>query len=257
MSISLADNYLNEASKLDGENYIDWKFKILTIFEAWNLCTGVNGDETKPLGVAGTKWEKHETKAKVLLQMYVKDNIIPHIRDCKTSKETWEILKGLYETTNSNRILFLKTKLLSMKMEVNGNIATYVSIIKDLCDQLSTIGEKVSNSDMVTITLKGLIKDYHVFISSLGGRAQPPTFNELTGILLQEEERMKVFEMDSCTSDLVLVAKGKQSYRGKSWDKNKGGKFHARNKGMVQSKFDAHDKKNDVRFYRGEPGHHA
>ena len=138
-----------------------------------------------------------------MLRMFVKDSIIPHIRDCKTSKETWEILKGLYETTNSNRILFLKIKLLSMKMEAHENIATYVSIIKDLCDQLTAIGDKVSNYDMVTITLKGSIKYYHVFISSLGGRANPPTFNELTGILLQEEERLKVFEMDSHTSELA------------------------------------------------------
>ena len=128
--------------------------------------------------------------------MSIKDNIIPHIRDCKTSKETWEILKGLYETTNSNRILFLKTKLLSMKMEAHENITTYVSKIKDLCDQLSAIGDKVSNSDMVTITLKGLIRNYHAFISSRGGRAKLPTFNELTMILLQEEEIMKVFDMD-------------------------------------------------------------
>ena len=32
MSNSFVDNYLNEASKLDGDNYIDWKFKISTIF---------------------------------------------------------------------------------------------------------------------------------------------------------------------------------------------------------------------------------
>jgi hypothetical protein len=169
----------------------------------------VKGDEAKTTGAPGTNWEKRETKAKVLLRMSVKNSIIPHIRDCKMSKETWEILKGLYETTNSNRILFLKTKLLSIKMEANENITTYVSRIKDLCDQLSAIGEKVSNSDMVTITLKGLMRDYHVFISSLGGRVQPPTFSELTGILLQEEERVKVFEMDSHTSELALVAKGK------------------------------------------------
>jgi hypothetical protein len=47
-----------------------------------------------------------------------------------------------------------------MKMEANENIVTYVSRIKDLCDQLDAIGDKVSNIDMVTITLKGLIKDY-------------------------------------------------------------------------------------------------
>jgi hypothetical protein len=173
------------------------------------------------------------------------------------SKETWEILKGLHETTNSNIIMFLKTKLLSIKMESNENITTYVSRIKDLCDQLSEIGEKVSNSDMVTITLKGLIKDCHVFISSLGGRVQPPTFYELTGILLQEEERMKVFEMESRTSELALVAKGKQPYRGNPWDKNITSKFQPRNRGMTQSKFDAHNKKNDDCFYCGKLGHQA
>jgi hypothetical protein len=170
------------------------------IFEAWNVWAIVNGDETKPTGVAGTYWEKRETKAKVLLWMLVKDSIIPHIRDCKTSKETSEILKGLYETTNSNRIIFLKTKLLSIKMEENENITTYVSRVKDLSAQLSAIVENFSKSDMATITLKGLIRHYHVFISSLGDRAQPPTFSKLIGILLQEEERTKVFEMDSHTS---------------------------------------------------------
>ena len=79
-------------------------------------------------------------KAKVLLRMSVKDNIIPHIRDCKTSKETWDVLKGLYKTSNANRILFLKTQLLSIKMEANESISNFVSIIKDLSDKLGDIG---------------------------------------------------------------------------------------------------------------------
>ena len=60
-------------------------------------------------------------------------------------------MKGLYETTDSNRILFLKTKLLSIKMAANEKINSYVSRIKDLCDQLSAIGDTVSNTDMVTL----------------------------------------------------------------------------------------------------------
>jgi hypothetical protein len=169
--------------------------------------------------------------------MSVKDNIIPHIRDCKTSKETWDMLKGLYETTNTNRILFLKTKLLSLKMEANENISNFISRVKDLSDKLGDIGEKVSNTDLVTITLNGLVQDYQIFVSSLSAREKPPTFDELTGILLQEEERMKNFNLGSSSSDLALVAKGKYPYRGKPWDKNKGGKFQAKQKGMTQSKF--------------------
>ena len=73
--------------------------------------------------------------------MSVKDNIIPHIRYFKTSKDAWNKLKGLYEMSYSNRILYLKTKLLSIKMEVNESITKYLSHIKDLRDNLGDIGE--------------------------------------------------------------------------------------------------------------------
>lgn len=55
-------------------------------------------------------------------------------------------------------------------MKVLENITTYTYRIKDLSDQLSAIGEKVSNTDMVTITIKGLLNAYQAFISSLVSR---------------------------------------------------------------------------------------
>jgi hypothetical protein len=171
MENPLVDSYLNESTKLDAKNYVNWKFKLATILEAYSLWTIVKGDEPKPIVVASIPdWDRQEMKEKVLLHMFVKENIIPHIRDCKTSKETWKALKGLYETSNANRILFLKTKLLSIKMESNESISNFVSRIKDLSDKLGDISEKVSSSDLVTIALKGLVQDYKVLISTLLAR---------------------------------------------------------------------------------------
>ena len=110
-----------------------------------------------------------EVKEKVTLGMFVKDNIIPHIRYCKTSKGTWNKIKFLYEMSYSNRF-FLKTKLLSIKMEVNESITKYLSHIKDLRDNLGDIGEEISSIYLVTITLKGLLQYYKVFISTLAAR---------------------------------------------------------------------------------------
>ena len=107
-------------------------------------------------------------------------------------------------------------------MESNESISNFVSQIKYLSDKLSDIGEKVSSSDLVTITLKGLMQDYKVFISALFVRQTPPTFDELVGILLQEEERMTNYDLDSSGSYLALIARGKRSYQGKLWDKNMG-----------------------------------
>ena len=82
-------------------------------YGVWNIA---NGTELKPVAAAGATTtqiqdrEKRENKVKVLLRMSFKDKIIPHIRDATTSTATWTSLKALYETSNTNRILFLKTK---------------------------------------------------------------------------------------------------------------------------------------------------
>ena len=131
--MSLVDLYITKASKLNGENYVNWKFKMITILEALSLWPFVKGDEQKPAApLSLSDLNSRETQAKVLIHMFAKDNIIPHIRNFKTYKDTWDKLKSLYETSNSNRILFLKSKLLSIKMDVNETMNKYLSRIKDI-----------------------------------------------------------------------------------------------------------------------------
>jgi hypothetical protein len=62
--------------------------------------------------------------------MSVKDSIIPHIRDATTSAATWTTLKALYETRNKKHILFLKSKLLGIKMDGNESVSSFLGRIK-------------------------------------------------------------------------------------------------------------------------------
>ena len=114
--------------------------------------------------------------------MSVKDNIIPHIKNCKTSKDTWDKLKGLYEKCDSNRILFLNTKLFSIKMDVSETMNKYLACIKEFRENI------VYSTNLVSITLKGPFPDYKVFILALAARETPHTFIELGRILIQEQE---------------------------------------------------------------------
>lgn len=154
--------------------------------------------------------------------MTVKDNIIPHIRECKTSKETWDTLKNLYEVKTTNRTLYLKSKLLSINMEENESVSDFISRIKDLKDKLGDIGESISSTDLVTVTLNGILDEYQIFITGLSAREKASTFDELAGILMQEEHWRRSLKQKSPNSDLALIAKGKQSFKGKQWEKNKG-----------------------------------
>jgi len=76
-------------------------------------------------------------------------------------------------------------------MEANESIRNFISCVKELSDKLGDIGEKVSNTNLVTITLNSLVQEYQVFVSSISAREKPPIFDELIGILLQEKERIK------------------------------------------------------------------
>lgn len=196
MANILAESYLFESNKLDSENYANWKFKLQTLMEGNNTWVIVSGAEVKPVSpqaidAAIQDWERQENKAKMILWMTVQDNIIPHIRECKTSKETWDTVKNLYETKTTNRILYLKSKLLSNKMEENESVSDFISRIKDLKDKLGDIGESISSKDLVTMTLNGMLDEYQMFIIVLSAREKAPTFDELVGILMQEEEQRR------------------------------------------------------------------
>jgi len=53
MANPLTETYLNEANKIDGSNFINWKFKMQTLMEGYGVWNIANGIEPKPLTVAG------------------------------------------------------------------------------------------------------------------------------------------------------------------------------------------------------------
>ena len=117
-------------------------------------------------------------------------------------------------------------------MDVNETMNKYLSCIKDFRDNLGDISEEVSSTDLVSITLKGMLPDYKIFISALAARQTLPTFAELSGILIQEEERMKMYDPESQTIDHELMARGRYPHRGNRWNTHKG-KFRVRHRGIL------------------------
>ena len=84
--------------------------------------------------------------------------------------------------------MFLKNKILSINMEENETIASFISWFKYLENILVDISEIVAHADLVTITMNGMIDDYQMFITGISAREKIPKFEELAGMLMQEEE---------------------------------------------------------------------
>lgn len=95
-------------------------------------------DEVKSNVLAGgttvtiQDWDKWETKERMLLKLSIKD--------------LWKTLKDLYEVKKTNWLLFLKRKILSIKMEKNETIVAFILRIKELKKNLGDISEVVSDT---------------------------------------------------------------------------------------------------------------
>ena len=87
-------------------------------------------------------------------------------------------------------------------------------------DKLGNIGEIVSIIDLVTITLNGMLEHCQMFITGLIGREKPPMFEELKGILLQEEERHRNLKPQN---KYLALWSNKRSPRGRSGERGRGG----------------------------------
>ena len=132
----------------------------------------MNGDEPRPTARSTSvlDWEKRESRARTMLKMPVKYCIIPHIREGKSAHEISRILKELYEIKNSNHLLLIKSKIMSMNMEENEMISSFVARIKDLKTKLSDIGHTMDDTDLVTITMNGVIDDYQMLFTGINAR---------------------------------------------------------------------------------------
>jgi hypothetical protein len=87
-------------------------------------------------------------------------------------------------------------------------------------DKLLNIGETASSTDLVTITLNGMLEDQHMFITGLAATEKPPMFDELTGILLHVEERSGNLKPPSKYFSLWSnnrSARGRSGVGGNSW----------------------------------------
>ena len=57
--------------------------------------------------------------------------------------------------------------------------------MKELKDKLGDIGEKISNMNLVIVTLNGMLDECHIFITSLVEREKTLWFEKLISIILQ------------------------------------------------------------------------
>jgi hypothetical protein len=118
--------------------------------------------------------EVKEAKAQRPILDGLKNHLIPHLAEKRTTKEMWDGLKNLYEVKNENQKMALKDKLHDTKMSKGESVASYLTWVAQVKDDLAAVGEVFSDSELVRIALKGFTKEWEVFVKCVVGREHLP-----------------------------------------------------------------------------------
>jgi hypothetical protein len=104
----------------------------------------------------------------------------------------YDALKNMFESNNTLRALTLKNHLQHIKMTKADTVVTFFMKISEIRDQLSAIGETISDKELVLTTLNALPRHWEPFLQSISGRADLPGFDRLWTDWTQEETRLIV-----------------------------------------------------------------
>ena len=144
------------------------------------------GDEAK------ARHKKSLIKAKRILSDSIKDHLIPHVSSLKTPKEMFDALSRLYEGKNINRKMTLRTQLKGVQMQDSKSIQSYFTRVSQLKEQIETIGDSVSEAELVMTTMNGLPRPWDPFIKGVCSRRKLTKFSRLWEDCTQKEQDWKL-----------------------------------------------------------------
>ena len=78
-------------------------------------------------------------------------------------------------------------------------MASYLTKITQVRDELAAVGEVIGNAEMVRSDLNGVTQQWTVFVQTIIGRENMPTWDRLWDDLTQEETRRGYGAVDHIT----------------------------------------------------------
>ena len=155
--------------RLDGVgNFVPWKARILLVLEENELWDEVVKTNTaNPIvipasvdAVALAAFNEKNIKGRRIILDAVEDHVIPQISSKTRAYEMLDALTSLFQSSNENRKMVLREKLKCVKMAKAEGVTSYLTRISQVRDELATVGEVVSGTELVRTVVNGVAKPW-------------------------------------------------------------------------------------------------
>ncbi|XP_010451596.1 PREDICTED: uncharacterized protein LOC104733741 [Camelina sativa] len=195
--------------KLTEQNYIIWKSQFESFLKTQDLFGFVNGAFKSPeekIPICNNKdgkvetvpnpdfesWSRSDQVVKAWLLGSMTENVLGLVVGSATAQEVWDTLTSHFNRTSSSRLFELQCRLQNSE-KLDKNMSDYLISIKDICDQLASIGDPVSEKMKIFAALRGLSRDYEPIITVIEDsmdRSPQPTYENVISHLTGYEDRL-------------------------------------------------------------------
>lgn len=163
--------------------------------ELWQHVTGEAVLPDNHTQEEGECFRNKENKALATIAFDVDPEHQIHILDCNKASDACEALQRIFEPKSRARILQLKMQMLSIKLESNETMNSYLARLKMCSDSFKEVGYEFRDNDLAYAMLSGLPDAYDGIVMALANLDDEKfKSTEIKEILMNEYERRSLKE---------------------------------------------------------------
>lgn len=203
---------------IEPSQWMVWKFQVRVNLMASEIMDYVDGTKTKPNNEADenhvknlAEWKKNDARAQKIMVNSCGSKVLIHLCNCKTSKEMWDKLHSVYEHTNDAAKQLLQEKYHAYKKDPAHDIATHISTLQSMVQNLTAVGVTIDDNALITKILMTLPLEYRHFLPAWDSTAASErTLINLTNRLMVEENRcgLQSLNLNEVKTSEALLARG-------------------------------------------------
>ena len=200
-----------------GDDYHAWKFSMRMFLlgrDLWEIVEGSETIEEYATEMEKRKYKRRENHALSKICLSIAPSLHIYVRSCNTAKEAWDNLEKRFEEKSLTRKIEYRRKLYAVKFSNGMDMIEHVNDLKTIAERLESLGDPVSEKDLLMILISSLSDTYNNLITTLETvKEEELSWEYVRDRVISEYERRQHKEKeDRHPHDALYVGKGVTRY---------------------------------------------
>ncbi|KYB24815.1 hypothetical protein TcasGA2_TC031830, partial [Tribolium castaneum] len=152
-----------EITQFDGKDYDHWKFRMEIILDHHDVKRCIEEENATP----DDAFLKMDKKCKSLIIQCIANSHLQYVKDKTTAYQMWISLEAGFQRKGITSQLFLRKKLLTMKLSSNDTMEKHFLKFEETIRELKSVGAKLEEMDVVCHLLLTFPKSFDPLVTAL------------------------------------------------------------------------------------------